>query len=34
MADVKFRNLFRFIKILYLDVSKVSVHDLDILRSA
>ena len=33
MADIKFLNLFRFIKIQCLDVSEVSVYDLDILRS-
>ena len=34
MANIKFRNLSRFIKILCLDVSEVSVHDSDFLRSA
>ena len=34
MADIKFRNLSRFIKILCLYVSEVFVHDSDILRSA
>ena len=34
MADIKFRNLFSFIKIRCSDVSEVSVHDLDIQRSA
>ena len=34
MAEIKFRNLCSFIKILCLDVSEVSVHNSDILRSA
>ena len=33
MADIKFRNLSSFVKILGLDVSEVSVYDSDIVRS-
>ena len=32
--QTKFRNVFNFIRILFLDVSEVSVHDSDILCSA